>query len=58
MQVEADTDRLSSEMLERIPPRERDRVLDVLAPLTAGLRAAAVIEYPNPMGVPPAPASP
>ncbi len=48
--VERDTDRLSAELLDRIP--DLDLVTDVLAAIAGRLQQSGTIPYPNPIGVP------
>jgi hypothetical protein len=49
--VEHDTDRLSSELVDRI--RDPDAVVTVLGAIQERLRETEAIPYPNPVGVPP-----
>jgi hypothetical protein len=48
--IEADTDRLSRDLLDRIA--DVDVVVDALAPIADRLAASDTIPYPNPIGVP------
>lgn len=49
--VEADTDRLSAELVDRIP--DVDAVANAVGPLTERIGSTGVVPYPNPIGVPP-----
>jgi len=53
--IEADTDRLSAVLVDRIP--EPELVIEALTTIAATIAAAGVIPYPNPVGVPDAFAS-
>lgn len=50
--VEADTDRLAGETVERLGADRLAQVTDALTPLVSRLQHGGVIPYPNPMGVP------
>jgi hypothetical protein len=54
--VEAMTDHQAERPLATLTDGERHDVLDGLGPLGAAIRAAGVIAYPNPMGLPEPPA--
>ena len=49
--IEADTDRLSREVVDRIA--NIDVIVAALGPIADRLEASAMIPYPNPIGVPP-----
>jgi hypothetical protein len=50
--VEADTDRLASEPLERLGPPGFERLIDLATPVASRLANSGTIPYPNPIGVP------